>query len=330
MVEILARVATTGIVQQGSLRVKITKESLESFPKRVEIGPAIPFTVGHDPYCLPIGKIDEAWIEPFGDEYAVIAKIRVEDTHSTLRHKPSGVDLVRLEFESNPKPFIPRRYGENEEAQEILSVDMTNFATLEEFEAFQSDVAGIDEGISCDNSIHRYELGPDPFLQFVLSNPDITAAMALGVWVIGRIERFVRYTVDETLRKLADDISDAFSLKMKQIVKAYVNRRKQDDRPSTTQIAIPGNPELILLVTTQASEDFPNIDLGKLSEEMEKYGDILQEAASVVFARVGINDWELQYLTTKSGKVIGTLNCHKRTLEKLQNMKQSNDKKIDD
>ena len=329
MVEIFARVATTGVVQQGNVKVEFTKEALDSFPEQISGDQAVPFTIEHDPYCLPLGKIEEAWVEPFGNEHAVIARIRIEDTFTLLKHRASDADLVLLDFANNPKPFVARSYKGIADGGAILSVDLANFANPRDYDAFKSDIATIDGKISCDRGIVRHSLGPEPLFQFVLSNPDITAAMAVGVWVVARIEKFVRYTVDQTLRKVADDISNALSMKLKNILKAYINRRNQDKRDVTTKIVIPSNPELILLVTTKHNEEFPNIELSELTEEMEKYGDILQEADTVVLARVGSNSWEFQYMTTRTGKVIGTIDCHNRTLEKLQNMNQNSDTKTD-
>ena len=77
MAEIFARVATTGIIKQGGVTIRITKEALESFPGQVAREHAIPITIDHDPFSLPIGKIEEAWVEPFGEEYAVVARLEV-------------------------------------------------------------------------------------------------------------------------------------------------------------------------------------------------------------------------------------------------------------
>ena len=323
MSELFARVATTGIIQQGSVKVRFTREALESFPEQVAAGQAIPITVDHDPFCLPIGKVEEAWVEPFGEEYALVARIHIEDTYSVATHKRSGIDLVRLAFDDNTKPFGSRSYKKTEVRQDTLSVDLANFNSPQDYTAFANQVCAIDGTISCDNRIQRHAFGPEPYLHFVLSNPEIGAAMTVGVWVLARVEKFVRYTVDETLRKVADDISDSLSMKMKDILRTYVSHRSQDNRASLAQIVIPGNLELILLVKTEVDEEFPAIELEKLAAEMEKYGDILQEAESAVFARVGINDWKLQYVTTRSGQVIGTLECYERTKEMFHRMKQS-------
>ena len=330
MAKVLARVATTGIVEQGGMRIRITREAIESVPEQVAGDKAIPFTVEHNPFCLPIGKIDEAWVEPYGEEFAVMARIYIEDTYTIATHRRSDAGLVRLDFKDSPKPFRTRSYQAIEQSQDTLAVDLANFDGLQDYTEFTKDISTIDDTISCNNGIQRYSLVPEPLLQFVISNPEITAALAVGGWIIHRIEKFVRYTVDETLRKMADDISDSLSMKMQRIVRAYECRRSDDNRDIVTQIVIPSDPELILLVKTKPGEDFPTIDLSKLTAEMEKYGDLLQDADSVTFARVGVNEWEFQYLATVSGKVIGTLECHKRTTEAMQSMKPDQDSELRD
>ena len=298
----------------------ITREALESITEQVAGEEAIPLTVDHDPFCLPIGKIENAWVEPFGKEYAVMARILFEETYTTAIHKRSGVDFVKLEFEDNLKPFVERGYKKTRDQRDSISVDLANFDGPTGYTAFADEVSTIDDVIICDNGIQRHALIPEPLLQFVLSNPELSAAMTIGAWALGRVEKFVRYTVDETLRKLADDISDSLSMKMKSIMKAYMTHKTQDNRATITQIIIPTKPELILLLKTEENEVFPTIHLKNLVMEMERYGDILQEARSATFAWTGIDEWELQYLTTHSGKVVGTFECYERTMTTLQRM----------
>ena len=198
----------------------ITREAIESFPEQVATGQAIPITIEHDPFCLPIGKVEEAWVEPFGEEYALVARIHLEDTYTVGTHLRSGVELVKLDFENNARPFGARIYEKTEELRDTLSVDLANFSRPQDYTAFANQVGAIDDTISCDAGVVRHSLVPPPFLQLVLSNPEICAALAVGVWVLGRAERFVRYTVDETLRKVADEISDSLSMKMKNILES--------------------------------------------------------------------------------------------------------------
>ena len=317
MTELLARVATTGIVKQGGFRVRLTREAIESFPAQIAEDQAIPFTINHDPFCMPIGKIEEAWVEPYGEEYAVMARIHLEDAYSVRTYPGSGVALVHLDFANNPKPFKRERSRKVEQRQHILSVDLANFDNLQDYTRFEDDVALIDDDIACGHDIGRHALIPEPFIQFVVSNPELSAVLA---WTFLRAEKFVRYAADETLRKIGDDISDFLSMKIKGILSAYGSHRSKDNRPPVTEIVIPGDTELTLLVRTEVDEEFPTIDMTKLTAEMEKHRDILQDADSATFARVGTNNWEFQYLKTRSGKVVGTLECYKRTEETMRRM----------
>ena len=330
MTELIARVATTGTFEQGNYKVRITREAIESIPEQITGDKALSLVIEHDPFCMPIGKTTEAWVEPFGKEYAAMARIHVEDRYTKLTHGASGVEFVRLEFEDDPRPFVPRRFDRAEGHQNTLSVDLANFASAQDYAGFAKDVDLIDDSIACDNSIQRHSLIPEPLLQLVISNPEMSAALAVGVWTVNRVEKFVRYTIDETLRKVADDISDSFSNKIKKVLSAYMNHRSIDERGTVVQVVIPGDPELILLTRTEPDEEFLTTDLKALVAEMEEYGDILQSADSVTFARVKGNDWKLQYLTTKSGKAIGTLECYEQSLKTLYGATQGQSSESED
>ena len=242
-----------------------------------------------------------------------MVQIYIEDEHSNFVHQRSGAEMVSLNFEDSPKRFLQREYDNIDSRQDVLSVDLANFADPKDYDAFARDVSGIDNSIILDDRIQRHSLGPEPLLQFVLSDPGLIAALASGYWIVRRVEKFVSYTVDETLRKLADDISDSLSRKIDEIIKKYRKHRPMDDRPATTKIVIPTNMELVLLMKTESDEKIPAIDLCGLVAEMEEYGDILQKASSATFSRIGDNDWRFEHCTTRSGKVIGSLECCKRT-----------------
>ena len=320
MIEITSIFATTGIVKEGNVRVKMTREALESIRDQIAGEQAVPSIVNHDPFCMPIAKVKEAWVEPLGDEYAALARIQFEDVARVESHR-SGARLAHLSFEDNPKPF--KRL---EPEAGTLVADWANFDSIDDYRGFEEDVSGIDDTMSC-GTMARHSLTPEPLLQFAVANPEIAAALT---WMSLRFEAFLRYTVDQTLRKLADEISDSLSAKMKNVLSAYSKRRAKDNRPSVTQIIIPGNTELVLLVKTELHEEFPALDLKKLTAEMEKYRDLLQDADSARFARVGADDWEFLYLTTRSGQVIGTLECYERAFELLRSMRRGQESEAKD
>ena len=87
MTEIIARVATTHLFEQAGVRVAFTKESLESGAERTNGERAIPFTVEHDPFCMPFGKTIDAWVEPYGGEYALMSRIYIDDDPQLVLHE---------------------------------------------------------------------------------------------------------------------------------------------------------------------------------------------------------------------------------------------------
>ena len=316
MTEKTALVATTRTFRQGNLRIHISKEELESASRRANGDRAMPYTVMHDPYYLHIGKVTEAWIEPYEDEYALMFRVYIEDEDAPkcIRHERADTDLVLLDFAGAPKPFIDE-FSDAEQSKFSVGVDLANFDTPQSCDTFLSDVRQIDDGIAF-RSIRRYSLEPELIIQFVLSEPMLSLALGLGIWTLRRVEKFVRYTVDETLRRVGDDIAEIASSKIKETLSAYRNRQSEDDRPILIQTVILGDTNLILLSRIPQDEEFQGIDLGKLTTEMEKYGDLLQDASEATFAMTEDGEWNFLHLTTNTGKVIGTQECYDRTIEK--------------
>lgn len=319
MTEMTFRLATTHEFQQGNHRIQIPKALLESAAIQANGDRAMPFTIEHDLYCLPIGKTTEAWVEPYEGEYALMHRAYIEHAPKFIRHERTGTDLVLLDFAGDPKPFIDK-FSKTRQSQFSVSVDRANFDTVRSYDTFVNDVRHIDNGIS--GNIGRYALGPEPLIQFVLSEPVLSLALGFGIWTFRRVEKFVRYTVDETLRRVGDDIAEIASSKIKETLSAYRSRQSEDDRPVLIQTAILGDPDLILLSRILQDEEFQGIDLGKLTVEMEKYGDLLQGASEATFTMTENGEWTSLYLKTRTGEVIGTPECYKRTVEKAGDIKE--------
>ena len=311
MANYIGRLVTTGVVERGGIGIRLAKEVIESTADQLNGERALPLNIDHNPLCMPVGKIGKAWVESFGNEYAVMAHIHVEENARDAVHIKSGTELVVLGFTEEPRPFF-RAFKDVGENQVKVSVDLANFDSPENHATFVDAVKNIDDEIACGN-IGRYAAEPNPLIQLILSHSAIGAALGIGLWTFRRAEKFVRYTIDETLRKIADDLSESLSRKIKQIVKAYQNRRSDDDRRVLVEVVVPGDMNLVLLVEITHDEDFPAINLDKLTAEMEKYGDLLQQAEEAVFARTEAGEWEFQYLTTRKGQVLGTVKCYKRT-----------------
>ncbi|MDE0106430.1 MAG: hypothetical protein OXN96_01400 [Bryobacterales bacterium] len=310
-------IAKTGIVERGSVNVKLTRETVESSAAQIDQGLAIPVIPNHDPFAMPIAKITEAWVEPLGDEYALKGRMHIDDAPSVEVHGETGVALTRLDFKETPKPFARKAYGEADKGLCKLSVDMANFDSVEDYTRFANDVRIIDDSIVCGNGLGRHSLTPDPFIEFIVSNPELAAILA---WLLRRAEKFVRHTFDETFKRVGTYISGPLSARIIGILKSYRSRSAKDHRATVVQIVIPGELELCLLVKIESNEEFPVLCLKKIADELEKYRDVLNEADKIILARVNTNDWKFLYATTRSGKVIGTLECYKSTLESMRSV----------
>ena len=318
MTELKGIIATTQEIQRGGQKTAFAKEELEAAAEKANGERAIPFTVQHDPFCLPRGKTIRAWVESHGSEYALMAVTHVEDSPTYMTHPKTGTQLVHLSFRDAPKPFL-RKFEGFQDNQVSISIDLSNFDTSRDFSKFEDDVENIDENFSC-RIEERHELIPELIIQFVISCPELIIAGGFGTWVLARAKKFIRNTVDETLKKFSIDLAEILYVKLRKVFTAYKNHRSADDRPVLVQIVMKTDIDLVLLARVEDDEDIPVINSDKLAAEMGNYKDLLQDAEEATFALTGTDNWEFQYLKTRAGEVIGTTKCYERTLERSQNI----------
>lgn len=324
MTEHIARIAKTGVINEGGVRVKITKEAIDSLAAAMN-GDRVAPIIGpeHDPFCLPLGKIIEAWVEPLGNEFAVGARLYFEDDIKQLTHSASGTQIVLLNFNKAPKPF-KRKIWNEEQSGILVNVDWANFDTKVQYDQFSGDIKQIDEEITCSNS-SRHSLVPEPIIQFVIANPELSLALAAGgSWILQRVGNFASYTIDETSKRIAEDISHPLNETLKRIFSSYKRHQSRDDRPILTESVIPGDVTLVLLARTRGDE-FHGMNMKSLTAEMEKYGDLLQHAEEATFAQTENGNWDFLHLKTRTGEVVGTLKCYERTAERFDELNRKSD-----
>ena len=195
MAEFIARMATTAVVERGGISIRIGKEAIESFANQLNGDRSLALTIDHDPLCMPIGKTRDAWVEPLGDEYAVMARIHVDDARRAI-HMKSKTELVYLDFVDEPRPFI-HHFKNASQSRITVGVDLAHFDNPQSHATFVEAVKHIDDEVAF-KTIGRHSIEPEPLIQLVLSHPVISAALGIGLWTLRRVEKFVRYTIDET------------------------------------------------------------------------------------------------------------------------------------
>ena len=312
MAECIARIASTAAVRVRDTHVQFTKESIESAANQLTSKRAMPFIVQHDPSCMPLGKVTDAWTEPFGSEHSLMARVYIESAQAAS-HVPSGAQLVYLSFQTAPKPFTLECRRSEHNSLTAVAVDRANFRDASSHAAFLDAVADIDNHFTF-TEVGRHSVVPEPLIEFILSDG---LALAIGLWVFRRAELFLRHTIDETLKKTGNAISDDLSTKIKRIYQAYIRHRDADDRPTTIKVLLRNDPNLVLLFRVGPADDSPPMDLDKLAVELKKYRDIFLHAEEATFLRTGDDGWKFQYLKTHKGEILGTRECYGRTLERL-------------
>ena len=138
---IIRNLAMAGLVTQGNVRVQMTLDAIRSVVAQVSGERAIPLSVEHDPFCLPIGKVVEAWVEPLGNEHIAKGRIYIENPQLMKNRIDPTIELVRFNFANYPKPFQRRSYKPSDRNHDLVSVDLNNFANLKNYDAFAREVS---------------------------------------------------------------------------------------------------------------------------------------------------------------------------------------------
>lgn len=302
MAEIVRILGLTGLVRQSTITVNMTMDAIQSIVDRVAGERAIPLGVEHDPLCLPIGKVIEAWIEPYGSEYAAVGRIYIEDRLVHVRID-SETELVQLDFAACPKPFQRKGYKPLAKNRDSVSVDLNDFNARKDYDQFTLDVNTIDDNILCDSNIMRHSIDPEPIIQFAIGS-------SIGTFLLKPL-------IGYAYNRMLDGISDLLIQKIKRVFSAYKTHRNQDKRNAVVQIVAEGEIEMVLLVKVKPGAEFPELEIDKIRHEVNKYASLSTDIDSITLALSDSGDWEFQYMTTRSGKVVGTRDCYKYTLDRL-------------
>ena len=288
--------------------------AFDDFPLQAKGERALKSMLEHDPHYFPLGKVADVSIRDRPED--IVLTVSIDDTRSIRRfcHQATQRHMVEIEFVNDSRPFVHHAIDDQSPLIEV-DVDIVNFDDISRHREFAARATDPIHHADKAGLLARRSATPEPLIQFLVANPELTAVL-LGT--LRRGERFLRYTLDETMRKLGDDISDAISRRIRRIVKVYNEERSTDDRDPTSHLVIGTNPEINLLTRTTRLEQDTDVGLGSLVSQMELHKDLLASAESVTFARSdGKTPWRLLYMETSSGNVITTADCYEETTRSL-------------
>lgn len=281
---------------------KIDKEALEDLVKSVNGEYAIRIGIEHDSLIMPIGKILSGKLIKLEDgEYAVELEQEMFEEYRTYIDA-SGAIWYIAESNRDTRPYADAKIEKVEKVK--IAIDPVNFACddYDRLLEFYKEECSVDT-----ECIIRKALIPDPEIIITL----VTGTMAT---LVGKKikEKFVE--------RITEDFSKTYDL-LKKIVLETIKYCKQSNRPVTYLVRENGSFLLELAVVTEN----PNILIEALSnEKMEQIKNTINQF--VQNFEIDINKiqclydkdehkWEVNYVATKDGKVIGSEKCYKRTME---------------
>ena len=287
-------------------------EAAQGFLEQLNGDRAVPAGLEHDPHFFPIGKIVNVSMEELEDRF--VFRSVIDDTHHVrrFRSRRTGQPMVEVTFSDDQRPFY-RLPPSGDIGPLEARADPINFEAVRSFEEFAMEAADPTDLADHVGLMSQRSLTPEPVIQFFLNYPELAAVLGWAIW---RGQKFLTYTVDETLRKVGDELSKIASCRIRNIIRKFDNHRAPDRRDATSHIVILGDLEIHLLTRNSDIENQTNISLASLRKQMEIYADELDSAESVTFARTyQAGDWELHYIETASGTVIASSQCYEQTVE---------------
>lgn len=265
--------------------------------------------IAHDITLLPVGKVLQGELVDLG--HGIIGlEVQIDDFMEEFQqiHGPDNESLYYGRSLQDSRPFVEICSDLGGEFTVSLNpIDFTD-ADFEEIVRFVSES----------------ENGQIETLAKKAFEPEIEIVITLATKILQYL--IVKKLLDKTAEKISDDIASCYD-KIKQLA-AFIFSKIKDGRKITYILSAPNQPvELIVrcdnadVLATAITEK----DNGYITEVYESLSQHLKgEIKKIQFLfNVETCKWELNYITTSTGEVIGTEKCYKRTVKLYKETLQS-------
>ena len=302
--------ATTSPVKRGEVSVAFTVDSLESSISAMR---GVPVKHGHDPISMPVGKIENAWVQRHSDTEASLhqAVYMFSDKPETFIHELSKTRCVHLPFKDSPKRFAREATPKGR----AVTVDISAIAKGEHDSLIQ-EVLEHDENI--DLSFHdRQEDWPIALIRFfsetgLAETLVLTLKLALVEAALrGRLARWA----ESTVTWLKNDCIPVLNAYRKRKAPAAIEKSDEwivltfDGRPAK-------GPLIELAIKSDHSTEMPLSAIQEFAETISKYSDLLANCDNIVFGYFPEQEsCEFRYALTKQGGVIATEKSFQEALD---------------
>lgn len=281
----------------------ITKEGLESALKFINGNRKPRLGIEHNNSIPPLGRVNNGQVIQGEDgEYYLVADYECFDSIESLGLW-NGKELFMESFEEENYPFTECDFKPNKEIE--ISFDSSNFESLQSEKDFIKILEDDSEIEFKSTELIRKSEIPDPEVIFKL--PEIISYAIIGL--VSRIPE-----------KIFDTIINDLTTKSHKLISKTIKKSITELKPANRQInffvELSVDKSLVeLVVTTRNAEVAINAyrkeSIKDLKQEVE---DLIKDfnAEKIQYILNSENKWELNYLLTKEGKVIGTKKSFKK------------------
>ena len=225
---------TTDWFQKDNQKIRFSEETLADQMQKINKETHIPFGLDHNPFLMPIGRSDRAWLERTQDNVALMVEHFVCLDADVQEHPKSGTKIANLQIGESNRGFVQQQKIENDDGVEIC-VDPSDFENSESWDTFVRQMACGDRTVTV-REYTRNSIDPDGII-----------LISLAAWAAIRLEKFVRHIVDETLRKVGDRVSDRLSELIIETMGMFEKTASATMKRYHLVVVFPGNPELVLI-----------------------------------------------------------------------------------
>ena len=288
--------ATTHIDKHNCM---IAKEALEDAVKDINEGLyAIGVGIEHDSTIMPIGKVISGKMVKLKDgEYGIEIEQELFDEYQVFSDE-TGEKWYIAKSQRDVRPFA------DTQAEDIhnikVSIDPVNFSKTD-----------------CENLLNFYEkeclFETEYFMRkSVIPDPEIIFTLVAGT--------IAAMTGKKITEHLTDDIVKLYELIKKAVLKT-VKCCKQSYRPITYVIRENSSYLMELVVVTEIPdilfEALQNEKLSQIEVKIETFTNNFNIEIAKVQCLYNIEgqEWIINYVSTRDGKVIGSEKCYKKTVE---------------
>lgn len=304
-------IATSGVDSQNQqLSLKVLTEYAESFSSK---SAATRMGINHDCTMLPVGKVLSGSLRQL-DNGETALEVLIDDFADSFSscEGPNGEVLYFAESSCDSRPFVDFQSEPQNELTVMLNPLNFGEEDYSEIAAYLCN--------QCDAKVET------TIAKSLLPDPEIVFSFVTGYL----IATLGKQTLNKTTDKLADAISDDL-MKCYTSIKAAISQiaKKIKSQGQTAYIFTePNQPAELVVKARKGDTVLMALDLLKeydIFHKIQQFNDYtngnLKKIQFVYDEAEG--KWEMSYLTTITGQVIGTEKNYKRTVQMYRSVLES-------